>query len=368
MIKICHMLDTLGVGGLEKTALAIASDLKGYEHHIWCLKEKGPLAGAAEENGVRMREFGFRGGLSLGGLTVLVKALKEERFSVIHSHGLYPSMWARPAAIGSRIPVKICHVQNLYDSVTFSGRLKFKALSYSTTKFIAVSDAVRESLVDTMWIPPAKIEVIYNSAPDMTPDGPDLRQKMRSIFGVQGAFIAGGVARLEEHKGYSCLVDAVKDCADRKVDIGCVIAGDGPDRQRLEERVRSLGLQARIKFPGMLDDMVSVLAAFDVLVQPSTIREGLPLSLAEGASAALPLIATPVGGNAEIVADGRNGFIMPKMDHKALAEKLIFLAQNGAESKKMGQQSRRIWQEKFTREEMLQKIDALYRRCIDGRY
>lgn len=366
MIKICHILDRLGVGGIEKTVVAISSHLKGYEHQIWCLKDRGPLAGEPENAGVGLKEFGFQGAITPGALGVFVGALKKERFDIIHAHGLYPSIIARLGAVGAGVPIRIVHAQSLYYGVPLRDRLKLRVLTCATTKVIAVSEAVRESLVNAIGMPPRLIEVIYNSSADMLAASPGAGRKAEEGPGPKSGFVACGIGRLEEFKGYAHLIEAVRICNERGADVKCVIAGDGPERKRLEAMALSPCLAGQVKFLGIIDDVASLLRSADVLVQPSTVREGLPLTLAEGASAGLPLIATRVGGNPEIVDDGNNGFIVPPSDPAAIAEKILFLARNSGESKRMGENSRRIWEERFSQERMLMKIDSLYRRCMEN--
>jgi glycosyltransferase involved in cell wall biosynthesis len=368
MKNVCHVLDRLSVGGLEKTVLGIALNLEGYRHRIWCLKDRGPLAKTAEKRGIEVRAFGFEGRANLGAMAALADAFAKEQVDIVHSHGLYPSIWARTAAIAARVPIRVAHAQNLYYGVPFLDRQKLRTLSWITTKVIAVSEAVKESLIRAIGISPARIEVVYNSAPDMIVLDAARRSRLREEFGAGGSFVAIAVGRLEIHKGHAFLVGAVKRAADRGLDIRCLIAGDGPERGSLEERARSLGVAGRVKFLGTQDDVAELLAAADVFVQPSTIREGLPLVLAEGASAGLPLVATDVGGNSEIVADGKNGFIVPEKDEETIAQKLIFLAKNTGEAKKMGERSREVWQEKFTQEAMIRKMHDLYDRCTHERH
>jgi glycosyltransferase involved in cell wall biosynthesis len=99
----------------------------------------------------------------------------------------------------------------------------------------------------------------------------------------------------------------------------------------------------------------------DAFIQPSLLQEGLPLALAEAASAGLPLIATPIGGNPEIVGDGINGFIVPAGDPVALAEKIRYLMENSREVARMGENSEKVWLEKFNLTRMLNEIDSLYK-------
>lgn len=366
MIKVCHIVDALNMGGLEKTIIEIVRGLKGYEHQVWCLKEKGLLADELKDAGIRVRAFGYSGALNLFSLFDLNRELKKEAFQIVHCHGLYPSIWGRLAAIFAGVAVRIVHCQNLYYGIAWKERIKLRFLSYKTSRIIAVSEAVRECLVEFVGVPAGRIEVIYNSAADINRQfSIGKRAQIRRELGFgESDFLAGAIGRLQGHKGHSYLLEAIAKCRREGVDCKCVIAGEGPERPRLEAKIKELGLSGQVRLLGLRKDIEDILLSLDVLIQPSIIREGLPLVLAEGASAGLALIATAVGGNPEIVNDGVNGFLVPQRDAVILAGKIKSLSINPAELKKMGEASRGIWQEKFNSEIMLKRVDGLYRRLI----
>lgn len=365
MIKICHILDTLNIGGLEKTLIEIISGLKEYEHQVWCLKNKGVLAKEVEDKGVLLREFDFAGGITIPALLRLSKALKRENIKIVHCHGLFPSIWGRLAAILAGVHVKIVHCQNVYYGIPKKDVIKLKLLGLFTERIIAVSEAVKKCLVEFIGINPRKITVIYNSAAGTAARDVLTREGLRKSIGLdKNDFVSCCISRIEEHKGHYFLIEAVAKCKAGNVPCKCVIAGDGPHTENLRLKIKSLGLEDRVILLGWRKDIQDLLLAMDVFIHPSTLREGLPLALAEAASAGLPLIATQIGGNSEIVEDGINGFIVPPKDAQALAEKIKYFVENPAEMKKMGERSRKIWEDKFTLQEMLHKIDSLYKSLI----
>jgi len=362
--KICHVVDRLNIGGLEKTLVAIALGLGEYEHHVWCLDTNGPLGSVLQSRNVEVRKFGLKGPISFSSIRLLAEGMSKERFDIVHSHGLYPSIWARLSAMAAHVPVKIDHVQNTYAQVPFTDKLKLLALSYSTTKFVAVAEAVKRGVMENIKISASKIEVIYNSSIDMKAESSGARKIFREELGLGKSFVVMSIGRLEKLKGHSFLIDAVKSCRDDDIDVKCVIAGSGPESDELKKKIAGLGLEEAVFLLGARSDIATVLSGADAFIQPSTLIEGLPLVLAEGASMGLPLIATSVGGNAEIVEDGKNGFIVHPKDPEAIADKIVFLARHPFEFKEMGEASRKIWQDKFTRERMLQKIRGLYDGCM----
>jgi glycosyltransferase involved in cell wall biosynthesis len=233
-----------------------------------------------------------------------------------------------------------------------------------------VSDATKKSLVKYIKINPKKIRIIYNSAPDLKITvAPSLRLKLRRELGIgEDDFVVGSMGRLKEHKGYSYLLEAMAKILcrlkEQNINCKCVIVGDGAARKDLEFKAKSLGLADIVIFTGWRKDIENLLLTMDIFIQPSTIWEGLPLALAEAASCGLTLIATDIGDNCEIVKEGVNGFIVPPRNSDALAEKIQYLIKEPLELKKMSENSRRIWQEKFTLDEMVKKIGDLYAQYI----
>jgi len=362
MLKICHVVDGLGFGGLEKTVIEIVSNLKGYEHQVWCLKDKGVLAGQIEGRGITVREFNFSGRLKPSLIYKLVRELKKENFSIVHCHGLFPSIWGRLAAIVARVPIRIVHCQNLYYGHALRTIIKLWLLSYFTTKIIAVSEAVKMCLIKFVAIRPEKIIVIYNSSPDFKLQSPYPNNKIRGNLGLNSDnFVIGTIGRLMDFKGHRFLIEAVAKCKSSYPHCKCIIGGDGPEKENLKLKIKSLNLDDTVLILGWKKDIENLLLAMDVFVYPSILREGLPLALVEAASFSLPLIGTDIGGIPEIILDGVNGFIVPHSNSDAIAEKIKFFIENAAERKKMGESSREEWREKFTLEEMISKIDSLYK-------
>lgn len=368
MIKICHFVDELGIGGLEKTLknIALNLDKKRYQQQVWCLKKKGILAEELENEGILVRSFNIEGGLNFSSIFKLIKELKKESFNIVHCHGLFPSIWGILTANFARVPIKIMHSQNLYSWVPRKDIIKLRFLSYFTTKIIAVSEAVRRSLIEFNRISPEKIVVIYNSAPDLRcTSGSNLRLELRKELGIdKDDFVVGSIGRLEEHKGHAYLIEAISYLRYQMLPLKCLIVGDGPQMETLKLKAKSLKLDDKVIFTGYRNDAQSLFLAMDIFVLPSTWIEGLPLVLAEAASAGLALIATNIGGNPEVVADGINGFIVPAKNSGVLAEKMQYLIDNPKERERMGQESFRAWEDKFSLKRMIKNLNDLYEEVL----
>lgn len=363
MIRICHFIEALNMGGLENMLkhIVVGMDKAKYQQEVWCLKDRGVLADDIERAGVTVRPFYFEGGFKITYLFCLAKALKEKRFDIIHSHGFFSIIWGTTIGILAGIPIRIATCGNIYYDVGTKNRLKFKFISYFTTHFIAFCETVKKSLVEFIGIPPSKISIGYGSADKIEPKSIDEKKKICENLGIKDEdFVIGSVGRLVWHKGHQYMIEALSMLEAGVPNIKYIIIGDGPAAEALRSKAKSLNLENIAIFAGMRHDIADLLNIMDVFVQPSAVREGLPAALAEAASAGLPMIATDIGGNCEIVKDGFNGFIVPPKDAARLAEKVLYLAQNPDERKRIGDNARATWQEKFTIERLLQTMSTIY--------
>jgi glycosyltransferase involved in cell wall biosynthesis len=370
MIKICHIVDDLGIGGLEMTVKNIVLNLnkKEFQQEIWCLAGKGVLAEEIERNDIEVKLFNYIGKLNMSLVLRLAGELRRGRYDLIHSHGFFPSIWARMASIFARGPVNIIHCQNMYYDIIRKDRIKEKLLALSTAKFIAVSEAVKRSLVDFIGINPSKIKVIYNCTRKMKPQDLQQKQKTMQELGItDDNFVIGNISRLIGHKGHHYLIDAVSQLTAYIPGLRCIIVGDGPAMDDLKFKVKKLNLERAIIFTGWRKDIENLLSIMNVFVQPSTLTEGLCLSLIEAASAGLPLIGTDIGGIPEIIENGTNGFIIPSQDSTQMAEKIKYLWKEADIRKKMGENAIETWKKKFSLEKMIHEIEDVYK-YENGKY
>jgi len=364
MVRICQFIETLNMGGLEIIVKNIALNLDKSEYYqeVWCLKDKGELAKDIERAGITVRPFYHEGGLDIGCLMRLTRALKERRFDVIHSHGFFSIIWGTIIGFLAGIPIRIATCGNCYYDKGQKDRLKFRFLGHFITHFAAVSDAVKRSVVEFMGIPSSRVSIVHNSSGKIEPVSPEDSKKIREKLGIKDTdFVVLSVGRLVEHKGHNYAIEALSMLRHRIPGIKYIIVGDGPAREVLQSKAKNLDLEDIVLFAGSKRDVTDFLGIADVFAQPSALKEGLPVTLTEAASAGIPMIATDIGGNCEIVMNGINGFVVPPKDAAMLAEKVLHLFENPDKRKVMGNNARSTWREKFTLEKMLDKYSAIYR-------
>jgi glycosyltransferase involved in cell wall biosynthesis len=142
-----------------------------------------------------------------------------------------------------------------------------------------------------------------------------------------------------------------------------VIVGEGPQMGATQEEVRRRSLEASVRFLGLRSDVGRLLAAADLFLLTS-VSEGIPLTLIEAMAAGLPVVATDVGGVAEVVENGRTGLLANRGDYRALAEAVLHLADNPALRLEMGKLGHARASTVFCESHMHAEYDALYTQML----
>ena len=183
----------------------------------------------------------------------------------------------------------------------YSHRFLYRLLAHFVSGFVAVSDRVKDSMVDIIGPLQGKITVICNGV-DVKRYGKSIdRTALRTQLGLAAdAYLIAVVATLKEQKGHRYLVEAMASVAPRYPQVHVLLIGDGPLRATLEDQVEALGLNDRIHLLGNRSDVPALLAASDMFVLPS-LWEGLPMALLEAMVTGLPIVATEVSGTIQVM-------------------------------------------------------------------
>jgi glycosyltransferase involved in cell wall biosynthesis len=192
------------------------------------------------------------------------------------------------------------------------------------------------------------------------PSTENVENARQRIFGMTGRPLLCTVGRLVAGKGISVLLEALELIRREAPNAALVIAGDGPRRKDLQRTAEQLGLTHRVRFLGNRDDVERIYPLCDIYVQPSH-AEGISLTILEACSCGLPVVATAVGGNPEVIEDGRTGMLVPADDAQSLAEAVLRLWRRPARARRMGRAARRRVRNEFSVERMVEQYMDLYR-------
>lgn len=355
---VAHVIYALKTGGLENGIVNIInrSPMDRYRHVIICITDADKFGERITAKGVELIEMNKQPGHDLGFYWRLWKVFRTLRPAIIHSRNI--------AALETLIfscginGVKRVHGEHGRDANDLDGTywkyLYFrKFMRVFVDRYISVSKDLERWLVEQVRVPPAKICQIYNGVdyerfcvretelslelPEDWPDRPE-------------GIIVGTVGRLTQVKDQQSLLLAVAELRKSRPDLtrrlGLMIVGDGPLRQKLSAMARDLGLDSITWLPGDRDDIPYLLAAMDIFVLPS-LAEGISNTLLEAMACSLPVVATNVGGNVELIEQGCNGSLFPVADTSALAQCLADLMDSPNERHRMGKNGREKVRQEF---------------------
>jgi glycosyltransferase involved in cell wall biosynthesis len=298
----------------------------------------------------------------------LAMFLRRRGFQIVHTHDLYSNMMGIPAAVIARVPVIISSRRDLahLDWYQTGRRVWLRRLQNLSTAVLTNADAIREALLTEDHFAPQKVRVIHNGV-DIERFGRGSRDRNWLMpGGAQGKWIALVGNMHSDVKGHPWLIAAAAVIAREFPQTRFVLVGDGEQRKDFERQVADLGLGEHVLFLGRRDDVPRILSCCDIGVLPSK-AEGLPNAVLEYLAAGLPTVASRVGGNAEIVQDGKTGLLVPPQDSSALAEALLRLMRNPDLAAILGKNGREYVVTHFSFQRMLENTDGLYTELLRSR-
>jgi glycosyltransferase involved in cell wall biosynthesis len=227
-------------------------------------------------------------------------------------------------------------------------------------RVVAVSEGVRQYLLK-MGVRERKISIIQNGI-DLRPFD-RVSAVVKDELGWRAYPLVGLVGRLSIEKGVDIFVAAAARVLAQLPEVKFVVAGDGPDRAKLDALISELGIGVNLHMLGRRDDMPSVYASLDVMVSASR-REGLPMAILEGMASRLPLIATAVGAVPTVIQDGRTGVLVPTEDPGLLAAAIIELLRDPAKRERFGSAARLLVEGEYSAGRMTADYLRVYEDAI----
>ncbi|MBM3247924.1 MAG: glycosyltransferase [Candidatus Omnitrophica bacterium] len=362
-INILHIAEDLSIGGVEELFRIIVTglDRKKYNVYVCCIEEGGQTAKELIEAGIKVDILGMKSYHNLFNILRLKKYIKERKIDIIHSHMYFSNTFARIAAILARTPILISTAYSSYYEFKKRNILMAHFLSKFTDRIIAVSNSIKEFTVKQQKISADKFTVIHDCASTEKFSKDIDSFLVKRGLGIDSDYsVVGCVARLNIVKGHSYLIQAAAEVLKIDPKVKFLLVGDGPLKDELQELSAHLGIKDNIIFTGSRREIPEMVSAMDIFVLPSALREGCPLSILEAMAMSRPVIASRLGGIPEEVEDGKSGILVTPKDSKALADAIIKLLSDKKLAKEMGREGRKIFEEKFSQETMLRKLESLY--------
>jgi glycosyltransferase involved in cell wall biosynthesis len=359
MLKICHIISGDLWAGKEVMIYSLLKGLKKYNNLTLStiLFNEGRLAEEIRKLGIRVHVTDESKISFFNILLATRKIFSKRPPDVIHSHNYKENILAYLSSRSIRSPKLIAThhgIQEVYRKDTrlqhrLISKCNFFVLSRCFQRVVGVSQDIQKALKQ-YGFSNNKVCVIHNGIeiPDITPNKDNGE-----------TFVIGSSGRLFPVKDYPFMVEIAKAILEKTTHIRFQLAGDGPERSKLQALIEEYGLNDVFVLKGHLEDISAFYQGLDLYLNTS-IHEGIPMSILEAMAYQLPVVAPKVGGFKEIVEEGVQGYLLEERNPKAFAEKCILLYENKALRQKMAQAAREKVMREFSLEKMAQNYFNVY--------
>lgn len=347
---VVHVVSQLSVGGMEKLLLEFArhASRQDFDLRFLCLGPRGVLSEELEACGWGVTALAAPAGLRPGLILKLATLFRGWGVAVVHTHNTRPLIYAGPAARLARVPVVI-HTRHGQRFGSHRRRTAvFRLAARLADRVVCVSeDSARLSAAEGLEA--SRICTITN--------GIDLSRFAYAGPRAEGPAVM--VGRLSPEKDVATLLRAAAQIHREDPSFRLEIAGSGPCAEELQQAARESGLAEVVRFLGEVREVAGVLGRASLFVL-SSLTEGISLTLLEAMARGLPVVATRVGGNPEVVADGETGWLVPARDPAALAAAVLRLRRDPAVARRMGAAGRQRVETHFDSRRMVADYEQLY--------
>ena len=376
-IKVVYVITALNVGGAEMMLYRMLGtlDRKSFDVTVISLMDKGPVGKMIEDDlQIPVQSIGMkRGRDALRAVFSLGRMIKACKPQVVHTHMVHANLLTRVVRLFYRFPILICTIHNIEEKGSRKSA-RWRVLTYRLTDFLCdytsqVSRAGLEKYIANKAVSKEKIAFV--------PNGIDLShfvvetaktEKLRKELGLEGKYVFLAVGSLTAQKDYFNMLEAFFELNKKHPDTVLIVVGGGPLEEDLLRRTQDLNLDHVVFFLGFRNDIPVLMNMADAYIMSSA-WEGLPIVLLEAAACRLPIIATDVGGNREIVINQKNGFLVPSKNPQTLARAMIELKKMPKDAqRKMGNMGYNHVNVNYAIEKITHKWEDIYATMVKNKF
>ena len=374
-IKIAHLQLLPLLSGVQRVTLDELTRLDPERYQCWLIcQQPGPLTEAAEQAGIHclfvsdlIREISPKS--DSRALITLTKIFRRHQFNVVHTHSSKTGVLGRIAGKLANVPV-VMHSVHGFAFPAAQSKLQYNlylAMERVGTRFsdgiVFLNDTDKSIALNQLR---AKQDILH-----LIPNGVDAKkfypladmekiQQRQTLLNVEDDKpCVVMLGRLWRQKNPECFVNAAIALLDSGQQAHFFLVGDGECHNALQQRIRDASYSQSIKLLGWRNDIVELLRCMDVFVLPSR-WEGMPLAILEAQASGLPVVATDIPGNRDLVADGEDGYLFPSEDANQLATKLKRLLDNKELRSAFGATAREKVQLHYRIEKRVEQIAEIY--------
>jgi glycosyltransferase involved in cell wall biosynthesis len=367
-VRILLLSTSMGMGGADKQLLSAAQELRsrGHELLIVSLTTLGPMGLEARSLGIPTESLEMRRGFpDPRGLMRLIQLVRAWQPDVLHSHMVHANLMARALRLFVRFPVLISTIHNIYEGGPL-WMAAYRLTNGLVDHMTIISEAAADRFVTERIVPRELITIVPNGVDTdrFLKVAAGARESLRGSLGLKREFVWLAVGRFEVAKDYPNMLRGFARVRERYPEAVLLLVGRGSLQGETESLARALGLGSKVRFLGVRHDVPELMSAADGYVMSSA-WEGMPMVLLEAAAASLPIVATLVGGNHEVVGDEESGFLVPPRDPDALGMAMLRLMELSDDQRlSMGERGRERVRTHYGLGRVADRWEDLYREVL----
>ena len=367
---IAHVLHRFDVGGLENGVVNLINRIPAdsYRHAIIAMTEYTDFAKRLSNPNVTLHAIHKREGKDLGSYLRLWRLLRQLSPEIVHSRNLSAIEAAVVAALAG-VPHRVHgeHGRDVHD-IDGSNKRYLQLRRFCQPfiqRYIPLSQDLEQWLKQTVGVPAAKVAQLYNGVDSQrfSPDRSNDLPLENEAFFAPGSIVIGTAGRMMTVKDQPTLVRAFIELLgllpEKSDQLRLVLIGDGPLKQQCEALIADAGIEQQCWLTGSRDDVPQLMRRLDLFVLPS-LAEGISNTILEAMATALPVVATRVGGNEELVLAGKTGRLVPAADSTAMAKALADYVTMPDLMQAHGTAGRARVESEFSMDNMVQSYLAVY--------
>ncbi|MBI3670231.1 MAG: glycosyltransferase [Acidobacteria bacterium] len=298
------------------------------------------------------------------------RLIRAERVRIVHTFFETSDLWGGLVAKLSGCPILVSSRRDMGILRQAMHHRAYRLINPLFDRVLAVSEEVRAFCIQHDRLASEKVLTLYNGIETERAAASADPAALRASLGLDGAsHIVSTVAHVRRVKGLDIFIQAAAAVCREFPRAVFVVIGDNHEPahfRELDQLTDSLGLAGNVKFLGPSEQVFSLLKMSDVFCLPSR-SEGFSNALVEAMACGLPCVATRVGGNAEALSDGENGFLVAPEDAAATADRILTLLRQPARAQQMGRAAREVAEVKFTQDAMMKNLVGVYERLLDAK-
>jgi sugar transferase (PEP-CTERM/EpsH1 system associated) len=367
---VMHVVHRFDTGGLENGLVNLINHMpaSAYRHAVLALTEVTDFKDRVQRDDVEFIALHKPPGQGFKAWPRIWRELRKHRPSIVHTRNLGPlEMQVAVAAAGVPVRVHGEHGRELNDLDGSNLRMQRVRRLYApfVHRYVALSRDLQQYLVSQIGIPPARISQIYNGvdAQHFAPSAQGPQAIAGCPFSAPAHWLIGSVGRMQGVKDQTLLTRAFLRALELqpalRQRLRLVLVGEGPLRAESQALLDAAGASPLAWLPGERRDVADVMRGLNCFVLPS-LAEGISNTILEAMASGLPVVATQVGGNPELVDHGHTGWVVPAADVEAMAQALLRMAAAPDEAARMGQAGRLAVEQRFSLPAMVAAYQGLY--------